>query len=305
MNLSRPRIRLGTRGSQLAMTQSQWVQAQLEARGVSVELVMIRTEGDVSAQSLAQIGGQGVFTKRLQTALLEREIDLAVHSLKDLPTKAEDGLQIVAVPLREDRADALVSAGVGFNQLAPGAKVGTGSLRRAAQLRRLRPDLLVQDIRGNVDSRLQKLDQGQYDAIVLAAAGLNRLGWQQRITESFAPELVFPAVGQGALGLEVRDDDFPTQAWILPLNHEPSYRSAMAERAMLRALQAGCLSAVGANCTMSSDERLQLSGIVLSPDGQQMVQASHEAAGDQFETLGSVVANSLLAEGARELLEMK
>ncbi len=197
------RIRLGSRASQLAMWQSNWVRQQLESMGIEVEIIPIRTAGDDQTQPLAQIGGQGLFTKRLQVALLNHEIDLAVHSLKDLPTENEPGLTIAAIPARENKADVLVSHQAGsWKELPAGAVVGTGSVRRAAQLRYLRSDLRVEDIRGNVDTRLSKLDRGLFDAIVLAAAGLLRLGLPERIAYSFEPQELMPAVGQGALGLE-------------------------------------------------------------------------------------------------------
>ena len=199
-DISNKKIRLGTRASKLAMWQSNWVKSELEKNSVTVELIQIKTEGDTATGPLAQIGGQGLFTKRLQIALLENEIDLAVHSLKDLPTEDHDDLTIAAIPQREDTADAFVSNKFSdVDSLPAGATVGTGSVRRAAQILHRRDDLKIEDIRGNVDTRLKKLDDGNYDAIILASAGLKRLGLGDRITQSFTPDVLMPAVGQLSL----------------------------------------------------------------------------------------------------------
>lgn len=295
-------IRLGTRASQLAMWQSNWVREQLEALGAEVELIQIRTDGDDQSQPLAQIGGQGLFTKRLQVALLNNEIDLAVHSLKDLPTHDEPGLMIAAIPPRENKADVLVSNEFSsLESLPAGAVVGTGSVRRAAQLLHLRNDLRIENIRGNVDTRLRKLDEGSFDAIVLAAAGLLRLGLKDRIACYFSPRELMPAVGQGALGLETRTKDAATIDVVKQLNHSPSYYSAMAERAMLRKLFAGCLSPVGADSTVTGEE-LELQGIVLSVDGRQAVTASQTGNLAKADAIGVAVAESLIENGAEPFL---
>lgn len=296
-------IRLGTRGSKLAMWQSTWVKQALEDLGGSVELIQIKTEGDVATGSLSQIGGQGLFTKRLQIALQNKEVDLAVHSLKDLPTQDAEGLSICAIPQRETTADALVSNKYqSLQDLPPDAVVGTGSVRRAAQILHLRSDLRIADIRGNVDTRLRKLDDGDYDAIVLAAAGLTRLGWQDRITSYFSPDELLPAVGQGALGLETRTDDEQTNAIVSQLNHVESFAMAMAERHMLRALFAGCLAPVGA-VTGVNDETLTLTGVVLATDGQSRIEASVSSSLDQYAALGQSVAKELVDNGADTLLK--
>lgn len=296
-------IRLGTRASQLALWQSNWVKAQLEKRDITVELIEIRTEGDIQTQPLAQIGGQGLFTKRLQIALLNNEIDLAVHSLKDLPTEDHPDLTIAAIPPREVRNDALVTNHANtFQELPTGAVIGTGSVRRAAQLRHLRDDIEIQDIRGNVDTRLKKLDAGEYDAIILAAAGLTRLGWQNRITYQFETTELLPAVGQGALGLETRSDDSSTIDALNSLNDPDSYSTAMAERSMLRKLFAGCLSPVGAD-TMVRGDQLTLRGAVLSHDGFQKIEVELVDAVNNFNKLGIKVAEQLLVQGADELLK--
>lgn len=291
-------LRLGTRGSQLALTQSRWVQQQLERGGIAVELVLVKTEGDVQTGPLAQIGGQGLFTKQLQVELLANRIDLAVHSLKDLPTQTPAALQIAAVPERENPADALlVRAGTDPLNLPQGAILGTGSLRRAAQLKHWRPDFQVRDLRGNVDRRLQRLEEGDFDAIVLAVAGLRRLGLADRIDHEFSGDQLFPAVGQGALGLEVRRDDAAAVSAVAQLNCPQSFARAMAERAMLQRLFAGCLAPVGAS-TRVRGGILELEGVVLAPDGSQRIIASAEAELSQFQDLGNRVAESLLQQGA-------
>ena len=300
-------IRLGTRASKLAMWQSNWVKSQLENLGHSVDLIQIKTDGDVTAGPLAQIGGQGLFTKQLQVALLEEKIDLAVHSLKDLPTEDHPDLDIAAVPPREDTADAFVSNRfASLDELPDAAVVGTGSVRRAAQLKHLRPDLEIRDIRGNVDTRLKKLDNGDFDAIILAAAGLKRLGLDGRIAQSFTPDQLLPAVGQGALGLETRKFDIATVSIIRRLNDLGSYHRAMAERAMLKALFAGCLAPVGASTTdvsVSGAGRLTLTGVVLSTDGVERLQSTHTMPLEDSVKLGNIVATQLMEQGAERLLK--
>ncbi len=303
MTNDQTKIRLGTRGSKLAMWQSNWVKAQLESAGHTVELIQIKTQGDIKTGPLAQIGGQGLFTKALQVALLENEIDIAVHSLKDLPTNDIPGLAIRAIPERESTQDALVSDKYkSFADLPQGAIVGTGSVRRAAQLLHLRGDLNIKDIRGNVDTRLEKLDSGQFDAIILAAAGLNRLELDSRITQRFETDQLYPAVGQGALGIEARKDaDDAIGTAIESLNHADSFSRAMAERHMLRRLFAGCLAPVGAKTTIDGG-KVSLEGVVLSPDGATVVSAQRSRPVDQFEALGIEVAEALIAGGADKLL---
>ena len=295
-------IRLGTRGSQLAMWQSNWVKAELEKLGYQVELVKIKTEGDIATGSLAQIGGQGLFTKRLQVALQNNEVDLAVHSLKDLPTEDAEGLAIAAIPERETTSDAFVSSDyANFTDLPPGAVVGTGSVRRGAQLLHLRSDLKIKDIRGNVDTRLKKLETEDYDAIILAAAGLTRLGWENRITHAFSEDQLLPAVGQGALGLETRIEDNDTLSAVSKLNHAESFYRAMAERIMLRTLFAGCLAPVGAKTEVTNGS-LKLTGTVLSRDGQQKLIAQQTLAPEDYKALGKKVAEELFKQGAEVIL---
>ena len=231
-------LRLGTRGSQLALWQSNWVKSALERQGKTVELIVIKTEGDVVKGALVNLGGQGLFTKQLQVALLENQIDLAVHSLKDLPTDVHPELMLAAVPGREDPRDVFVSAHHSSLQALPsGSRIGTGSVRRAAQVLHVRSDLIIADIRGNIDTRLKKVEAGEYDAIILAKAGLERLGTTGLIREVFEKETLMPAVGQGALAIEIRNHDAMTKASVELINHEPSYARVIAEREMLRQLQ--------------------------------------------------------------------
>ncbi len=241
-----PRIslRLGTRGSRLARWQSEWVAARLRALhpGLDVELVEIRTLGDIDRTSpLAAIGGLGLFTKEIQRALLDERVDLAVHSLKDLPTRGPEGLVLAAVPAREDPSDALISPRFRtLDALPPGAKVGTGSQRRRAQLLAIRPDLDVRELRGNVETRLDHARLGKLDAVVLASSGLKRLGLEAEITETLLSERFLPAVGQGALGIECRADDRATRDLLGPLNDPATRRAVLAERQVLADLEGGC-----------------------------------------------------------------
>jgi hydroxymethylbilane synthase len=286
----------------LARWQAEWVAARLMELGVVVELVPITTKGDVKSGPLSQVGGEGLFTKELQRALLDGQIDLAVHSLKDLPTTPVDGLSLAAVPERESTADVLVSAkALRIEDLPPAARVGTGSLRRKAQLLHLRPDLVVEDIRGNVETRLRKLDEGQYDAIVLAEAGLKRLGLADRITSVIPRACMLPAVGQGALGIETRAGDAPTRGLLQPLDHFGTHQAVLAERALLFELRAGCLAPVGAWARLEGD-RLALDAVVLSPDGARRLVASGAADVAAAITLGQQVAAQLLGQGAADLI---
>jgi hydroxymethylbilane synthase len=303
------KIRLGTRGSALARWQAEWVATQLGRLGHEVELILIKTEGDQKGAPIATLGATGLFTKELQHALLDNRIDVAVHSLKDLPTDPIEGLQLAAVPVREEVQDALVTrGGGGLESLRPGAMIGTGSTRRRAQLLHWRPDLDVRQIRGNVDTRLRKLDDEGFDAIVLACAGLVRLGWEDRITERLAIEQMLPAVGQGALGIECRADQHEIQNALQPMDHPPSHLAVLAERALLATLRGGCLAPVGAFAHFASPQLLQLQAVVLSPDGQQRLHACSDSeladlSPDSARKLGSQVAQSLIDQGARRLLE--
>jgi hydroxymethylbilane synthase len=296
------RIRLGTRASLLARWQAEWVAARLREFGVEVELVPVTTSGDQQQTPIGAIGGTGVFTKEIQRELVEGRIDLAVHSLKDLPTEPAPGLLLAAVPERAPAGDVLVSAKYpSLDQLPPGAVVGTGSLRRRAQLLHVRPDLRMEDIRGNVDTRLRKVGQGDYDAIILAEAGLRRLGMDDRISQILPLATVLPAVGQGALGLETRSDDQAARRAVAPLDHAATHQAVLAERAMLDALQGGCLAPIAAYARIEGD-RLRLAGRVFAVDGARMVEADEVAPAADAAQLGRRVAEALLAQGAAELI---
>lgn len=299
------RIRLGTRQSPLAMWQAEHIAARLQGAGVAVELVRIVTSGDVKSGPLGEGGGVGLFTKEIQRALLDRRCDLAVHSLKDLPTEEIPGLTLAGVPTREEVGDGLIAReGRTLAELPRGARVGTGSARRVAQLRMLRPDLTILDIRGNVDSRLKKLDAGEYDAIVLALAGLKRLGLDGRVTERLPLEHFLPAVGQAALGLETRVDDCAIIDVVETISHLPSHQAVLAERAMLRALRGGCLAPVAALAVTSPQDRLSLKARVLAIDGTSRVETAVEGRLDRPQEIGIQAARLLEIGGAREMIEV-
>ena len=297
------RIRIATRGSQLALWQSNWVADQLRSRGATVELVEITTSGDAQQTGpIAAVGLQGVFTKEVQAAVQAGKADIAVHSLKDLPTEQVAGLVLGSVPKRENVADALITnSAKTLAELSSGARVGTGSSRRQSQLKHLRPDLEVVGIRGNVDTRLRKLDDGEYDAILLAAAGLRRLGWADRITELLQPPLMLPAVGQGALGIECREDDQVALEFLGQLDHHETHQATAAERAMLALLHGGCSVPVGGWGRIENGQ-LALDGLVGNLDGTQILKAN--ATGDlaEAEQIGQQVAEQLLAQGAAEII---
>lgn len=296
-------LRIGTRGSPLAQWQANWVAEQLRHHGREAELVEIATTGDVRQLGpVAAMGKPGVFTNELQQQLVAGSIDVAVHSLKDLPTELVKGLVLAAVPRREQVADALcTNLAPSLVELPAGARVGTGSLRRQAQLKLLRSDLLVEGIRGNVDTRLRKLDEGDYDAIVLAVAGLHRLGLESRIREVFDPPRMLPAPGQGALGIECREADDSTRATLSALDHAESRQAVDAERAMLATLHAGCSAPVGAWARVESG-RLHLDGVVARVDGRQVVRARADAARADAVALGQAVAGQLLDQGAEKIV---
>jgi len=291
---------IASRGSQLALWQARWVERQLSQAGRESRIAIIRTTGDkITGVPLAKVGTKGLFTKEIEEALLEQRADLAVHSLKDLPTELPPGLVLAGVPVREDPRDAIV--GRCLADLPRGAKVGTSSLRRAAQLRHLRPDLAVESIRGNLDTRLRRLDEGRYDAIVLAAAGLRRLGWADRVAEVFPPEVMCPAVGQGALALESRDSGAGKEA--CAALDDPATRAAItAERGVLAALGGGCQVPIGAYATADGGH-LRLMAVVASPEGSELVRAQSEGSLSEAAALGRALGAELLDRGARAILD--
>jgi hydroxymethylbilane synthase len=296
-------LRLGTRASKLARWQAEWVAGELQLLGHPVELVEIATRGDLEqVVAVEEIGTRGVFTKEIQRALLAGDVDLAVHSLKDLPTEPVDGLTLAAVPPRESPADVLVSrSSATLEGLPRGASVGTGSLRRQGQLRHVRSDLRVADVRGNVDTRLRKLDEGQFDAIVLAEAGLRRLGLTERISQVLPSNVILPAVGQGALGIECRAEDTETRSILVSLSDPATLAAVLAERALLEHLRGGCMAPVGA-LARSESGVLRLSAVVLSADGVRRLTASDVGSSIDAGAVGIRVAEALLAQGAAELI---
>jgi hydroxymethylbilane synthase len=305
MGVAATRVRIGTRGSQLARWQSSWVAERLRAHhpGLEVELVEIKTQGDRDRNSpLAAIGGVGLFTKEIQRALADGEVEVAVHSLKDLPTRGPEGLVLGAVPPREDVADALIAPRHRTLEALPtGARVGTSSLRRRAALLFARPDLEVVDLRGNVETRLNRALGGQLDAVVLASAGLRRLGLERHVTQRLAPPGFLPAVGQGALGIECRGDDPATRALLAPLDDPATRRAVAAERRLMADLEGGCAIPLAA-WARDEDDALRLDAAVFDPDGRERVITSLRGRRDDPEGLGRQIAQALRDLGADRLL---
>jgi hydroxymethylbilane synthase len=299
------RVRIATRKSALALWQAEYVKARLEFfhPGIVVELVPMSTQGDkILDTPLAKIGGKGLFVKELETAILEDRADIAVHSMKDVPVEFPEGLMLSTICEREDPRDAFVSNQYSsLDQLPQGAVVGTSSLRRQCQIKALRPDLQIRDLRGNVNTRLAKLDAGEFDAIILAAAGLIRLGFQTRIAAYLPVSQSLPANGQGAVGIECRSDDAAVRALLAPLEHTATRQAVLAERAMNRALQGGCQVPIGAFAEIDGDQ-LHLRGLVGQLDGQQILQAEVRGAAVAGEALGQQLAEMLLAQGAGTIL---
>jgi hydroxymethylbilane synthase len=298
-------IRIATRGSKLALWQAENIRRALEAShpGIQTELVIVVSTGDVNReQPLHQIGGIGLFTKEVQDAVLDGRADIAVHSLKDLPTQTHPSLSLAAVPQRGPTDDALLSPRHGtLARLPNGARVATSSLRRRAQLLKLRPDLLIEDIRGNVETRVRKLLNGDLDGLILAAAGLERLRLEDQITERLTADVMLPAVGQGALGVECRADDDATSRLLVALDHAPTHRAVLAERAFLAGLQGGCQLPIAALAVEQGGD-LVLRGNVVSRDGRRWLEGSHRGLAPNAAQIGSELAARLLDEGARGLL---
>jgi hydroxymethylbilane synthase len=297
---------IGTRGSALALWQAQHVAAKLGAAhpGLSVRIEIIKTTGDkILDVPLARVGGKGLFVKEIEEALSARRIDLAVHSLKDVPATLPPNLEIGAVCAREDPRDAWLSRlGQRFAETPVGARVGTSSLRRESQLRALRPDLSLEPLRGNVDTRLRKLEEGRYDAVVLAAAGLRRLGLGNRIQETLPPEVMLPAIAQGALGIEIREDDRTSRELLAPLHDRATAACVGAERAFLRRLGGGCQVPIAGHATLAGD-RLCLRGLVAWPDGHALVRGERTGGATEAEAIGHALAEELLRRGADRILK--
>jgi len=298
------KIVVGSRGSKLALIQAEAVSARLQESnpGLEFSLATMVTRGDRERRvPMDKMPGVGVFVKELEEALLDGRIDLAVHSLKDMPTEIPPGLSLAAVVARLDPRDVLVSKNAGLAELAPGSRIGTGSLRRAVQLLSYRTDLKVQGVRGNVDTRLRKASSGQLDGVILAAAAMIRLGWQERITEYLPLEHFLPAVGQGALGIEIRSGDKQVAELVSVISHRPTWCSVVAERAFLRALGGGCRAPIAALGTVDGDT-LRLEGMVAGSGGQSMVRGSEEGDISGPEEGGTKLAQKMLEMGAMQII---
>lgn len=304
--MSKKMLRIGTRASQLALWQANWVKAELESRhpGLEVTLTKIKTQGDkILDVPLAMVGGKGLFVKEIEEAMLRGEIDIAVHSMKDVPTIFPEGLALRCITEREDPRDIVIlkPGYQSWRDLPQGARIGTSSLRRKAQLLHLRPDLKMIDIRGNVETRIRKLTEDDLDAVILAAAGMHRLGFTGQISEYLGTDVSLPAIGQGALGLESRIDDAETNALIDFFNHPETASAVIAERAFLRRLEGGCQVPIAAFGTVDGD-RLSFTGLVSSADGQQFLKQSVEGHVDEAKHLGTSLADDLLIKGAGKIL---
>ena len=299
-------LRIGTRGSQLALWQANWIKEILVRKNpdLDIEIVKIKTTGDkILDVPLAKVGGKGLFVKEIETALLDNSVDLAVHSMKDVPTLLPDGLKIVAISEREDPRDVIISKeGRTLAQLQEGARIGTSSLRRQAQLAGYRPDLVMEPLRGNINTRLKKLRDGQYDAIVLAYAGVKRLGWEGEVTQVLDTDIMLPAIGQGALGIEARGDDPGTLERILFLNHSETSLCVRAERAFLHRLEGGCQVPIAAYAT-TDNGTVTLTGLVAGVDGEKLIRMEVRSDEASAEEAGLSLAEQILDSGGREILE--
>jgi hydroxymethylbilane synthase len=297
-----PRLRIGTRGSQLALWQTNHIASLLRERAHEIEITIIKTTGDkITDVSLANVGTKGMFIKEIEEALAENRVDLAVHSLKDLPTQLSPDFEIAAIPKREDPRDVFCSVRYSsIDQLPEEARVGTSSLRRQAQLKAIRPDLDLRPLRGNVDTRLRKLEDGEYDAIILAAAGLNRLGKRELMKETISIDTMCPAAGQGALAVEIRAGDSATAEHLAFLDNASARAETTCERALLNKLGGGCQVPIGALAEVRG-QRLHLTGVVARPDGTEVLRAIQD--GDDPQQLGEAVGESLLQMGADAILE--
>lgn len=299
-------LKIGTRGSKLALAQSSWVKRKIEEKypEMEVKLIRITTKGDKIIDSpLSKIGGKGLFVKEIEDALLKKEIDLAVHSIKDVPVELPEGLYLPIFPEREDPRDAFLSKEyAGIDDLPIGSVVGTGSLRRSSQLLRIRPDLEVIPIRGNIDTRIKKMESDDMQAIILAAAGLSRLGLSNMIRQLLPSEVYIPAIGQGALGIEIRTDEEVLCKELEFLNHKPTEMTVRAERAFLKELDGGCQVPIGAHCCLSNDI-LILDGMVAELDGSNIIRDKLTGRVRNPEGVGCALARKLLEKGADKILE--
>ncbi|WP_026693759.1 hydroxymethylbilane synthase [Peribacillus kribbensis] len=300
------KIIVGSRRSKLALTQTNWVISQLKSLGLPFEFEVkeIVTKGDkIQDVTLSKVGGKGLFVKEIEQAMLDKEIDMAVHSMKDMPAMLPDGLTIGCVPPREDHRDVLISKGSRpLSDLPEGAVIGTSSLRRSAQLLKARPDLKIKWIRGNIDTRLQKLQDEDYDAIILAAAGLARMGWKSEVvTEFLEPELCLPAVGQGALSIECREDDYELLEGLRKLTCEKTERAVIAERAFLNKMEGGCQVPIAGYATVGEDSRVTLTALVADPDGSLVLKES--LTGDDPASIGLEAAALLSEKGGKDLID--
>lgn len=299
-------IRIGTRGSKLALWQANWVKSVLQKKNPSlpIELVIIKTQGDrILDVPLAKVGGKGLFVKEIEAALLARRIDIAVHSMKDMPADIPEGLCVGAVPERENPADVFISgSGAHFNELDAGSVIGTSSLRRAAQLRHARPDIVIRPIRGNLDTRLKKLESENFDGLVLAAAGVKRLNLEDKITEYLDPEFVLPAIGQGALCIEIRKPDPTVAPLVASLDHASTRTVVNAERAFLNRLEGGCQVPIAGYGQISGNQ-FTLTGLVAEVDGSRLIKGEKSGELDSAEIIGIKLAEELLVRGADKILE--
>jgi hydroxymethylbilane synthase len=303
------RVVIGTRGSELALWQATWIEQELKKLypSLTVETVVIKTTGDKILDSpLSKIGDKGLFTKEIEKALLDNEIDLAVHSLKDVPTQLTPGLTLGAISKREDIRDVFIShpqkKHAAFNAVPQGGKIATGSLRRKCQLLQHRPDLTIIDVRGNLKTRREKLEQSDWDGMLLANAGVARLGWTSMVTEIFSPEFILPAVGQGALGIEIRENDTELLKLIAPLSHNETTVATTGERALLRHLEGGCQIPIGTYGRIESGS-FKLEAMVGSLDGKKIVRGSIQGKPEESAALGVSLAKELLSKGAKEILD--
>ena len=329
--MAKKKVIIGTRGSKLALWQAEWVKSELLKLNpaLTIELNKIKTTGDkILDVPLAKVGGKGLFVKEIEEALLRGEAGLAVHSMKDVPTDFPEGLHLAVICKREDPRDAFIAQVKSeklriksFKELPKGATIGTSSLRRSCQLLSIRPDLKIEQLRGNLDTRLRKLDEGKFDAIMLAAAGVKRLGWAERITEVLEPDISLPAIGQGAIGIECRVDDEFTNKLIAPLNHSETSICVRAERACLKKLEGGCQVPIAAHARLISHkpsavssqedaehqtlnaERLVMDGLVGSVSGDRIIKSHIEGSPKDAESLGIKLAEDLLSKGAKEILD--